>query len=123
MIVKEELIKKNNKIFNREEGTSLEKMGVGQSAIQRTPFQQYEMIIESKPWVKTIIEDILLIVPRYRLDKIDIEENRISMWISKFGSMGIYFRRPEEIELLLKHKVSIQVPGNQEYGFSLSIND
>ena len=122
MIVKESIknIKKSN--FDRE-GDPLEKMGVGQSAIQRTPFQQYEMIIESKPWVKTIIEDILLIVPRYRLDKIDIEENRVSMWISKFGSMGIYFRRPEEIELLLKHKVSIQVPGNQEYGFSLSIND
>ena len=92
-------------------------------------FKRYEEIVSRKPYVKEIVEDILSCSPRYRIDKVDEDDKgRITLWISKSGSMTVYFTKPEEIQyglndLLLKHKVSIQVPGNQDYGFTISIRN
>ena len=84
--------------------------------------QLYEGIVERHPFVKTIAEDIFHIVPSYGLWQIQEDGRGVTLWCGRARSMGAYFNDQTKMDLLIDHKVSFQVPGNQDYAYSLSIN-
>ena len=85
--------------------------------------EKYNEIVSRKPYMKTILEDILKTTPEYRLSQIREDENRIVFWFANSGSMALYFGYAEHLKLMTKYDVYIQVPGNQTYSFSVSINN
>ena len=85
-------------------------------------YQLYKKIIVIFPHIKEIFENTYQIYPNYQIEKISKGDNAITFWLNKSGSCSIYYNNKKKLELLEKYKVSFQVPGNQEYGFSISIN-
>lgn len=90
-------------------------------------YKKYKELVSRKPWVKTIMEDILRAsvstqIYLIREDKRgDVEE--VAFWFNHTGSLSAYLWKSEQVEMLLKHKVIIEFPGNQDYGFVISIKD
>jgi hypothetical protein len=85
-------------------------------------YDSYKEIISEFPVVKEILEDILGTVPQYRIIQVNHIRNRIVFYFSKYGSMQLSCRSQADLETLYNYKVSIQYPGNQDYGFSVSID-
>ena len=89
---------------------------------ERENYQLYQRLIMVYPHVKTIMEDIYGIYPNYRIDSIRKDKRRISFWIVQSGSCTVYYNNIKKLEVLEKYRVMFQVPGNQEYSFSISMN-
>jgi hypothetical protein len=91
-------------------------------------FELYKKLIETRPFIKEILEDILQITPEWHLtgiNKYSYHGRNImfTFFLVSWGSMSLYIRKKNNINLLLKHEVDIQYPGNKDYGFSISIKD
>jgi hypothetical protein len=80
-------------------------------------FKQYEELCKSYPHFKKILEDQMYTSPRYAISQI---------W-DKGDSVVFYMHQSFGTSLSLwdnakKYDIYIQVPGNQEYTFSVTIN-
>lgn len=84
-------------------------------------YDSYKEAVKMFPFIKDILEDILGTTPQYRLVQLSQDHNRMTFWFSKYGSMHLSCRSEADMETLINHKVTIQYPGNQEYGFSISM--
>ena len=82
-------------------------------------FEIYQEAVQRHPFVETIVEKIFHVVPNY-LHQIQEDKRGVTVWCH--NSCGLYFSNQEMADLLIQHRVSFQVPGNQEYTFSISIN-
>ena len=85
----------------------------------------YKKLIEKHPYIEEILE-VLETSPEHRLEGINKYTRMgkaLQHWHFYFSRHGsLYFHSEiSNSELLKKHKVSIQIPGNQNYGFSISI--
>ena len=84
-------------------------------------YDKYVAIIDKYPYVKTIVEDILKCTPEYRIKKINVNTDKVNIWFTSAGSMIMFFGNYRNVELMSKHEVFIQVPGNGDVAFSLGI--
>lgn len=84
-------------------------------------YESYKEAISMFPFIKDILEDILGTTPQYRLIQMNQDHQRMTFWFSKYGSMQLSCRSEADMEMLMNHKVTIQYPGNQDYGFSISM--
>lgn len=85
-------------------------------------YDSYKEAVAMFPVIKEILEDILGTTPQYRIIQVNHIRNRIVFYFSKYGSMQLSCRSQADLETLYNYKVSIQYPGNQDYGFSVSID-
>jgi hypothetical protein len=85
-------------------------------------YDLYKILVSEHPPMKLILETILKTSPENRIEQIREEKDRIVFWFSNFGSMAIYFGNKQFMDLMRLYDVYIQVPGNQTYSFSVSIN-
>ena len=81
----------------------------------------------SLPWealpetLRNVICETFLIEPKYAVHNISLwGENR---WLISFGTMGSFSISSNTTEVIKKYNMSIQVPGNQDYLWSLSISN
>jgi hypothetical protein len=79
-------------------------------------FKEYEELCKIYPHFKTILEDKLLTVPRYAISSIRDQNDSVTFFMNQ--SFGV---SKSGYDLLKKHDVFIQVPGNQDFTFSVSI--
>lgn len=79
----------------------------------------YKEIIKDFPHMEYILTN-MYVSTDYALHNIWDSQERIVFYFNQ--SMALYFKNQEVIDLLLKYKTSMQVPGNQEYTFSISID-
>lgn len=71
--------------------------------------------------LRKVIIDTFLIEPSYAVYNIsEWGENR---WLLHFGIMGSFSISASDVDIMVKHNMNIQVPGNQEYLWSLSISE
>lgn len=56
----------------------------------------------------------------YAINNIWDSEDRIIFYFNQ--SMGFYFNTQDKVDLCMKYSVSLQMPGNQDYSFSISID-
>jgi hypothetical protein len=84
-------------------------------------YDAYKEAVAMFPVIKEILEDILGTTPQYRIVHMNQDHNRMTFWFSKYGSMQLSCRSQADLETLFNHKVTIQYPGNQDYGFSISM--
>ena len=86
----------------------------------------YYKLIEKHPFINEILE-ALGTSPRYFLAGINKNTNRKGpLWhfyFNKSASMYVDFRSPINIKLFTKYNISIQMPGNADYGFSITIHE
>lgn len=85
-------------------------------------FKKYKEILIKYPYLKNILEDILYCNVNHQIYQIKEDNDSLSIWFNASGSLSLYFNNSEKSKLLEKYRVSIQFPGNQEYGFSVSID-
>jgi hypothetical protein len=91
-------------------------------------YELYKKLIIERPFIKEILEDILGTSPENRIQQIDKYKwhnkvSRFTFWFQTFSSMTVYFKKSLNVEILLNHKVNVQVPGNTDYNFSVTIWD
>lgn len=79
----------------------------------------YKEIIKDFPHMEIILKGMYASTD-YALYNICISDARIVFYFHQ--SMAINFYQQDFIDLCLKYEVSMQVPGNQDYTFSISIN-
>ena len=80
-------------------------------------FKEYEELCKSYPHFKQILEDLLGTAPRYAIHDIRDNDNRVVFYFHQ--SLAI---SSSICDFMKKYEISIQVPGNQSYTFSVSIN-
>ena len=82
-------------------------------------FKVYEEILVRYPYMKEIIEESFKIgSPDYSLHDISNSSKNIVFYFDR--SCGVNFKNQNKN--LSKYNVRLQVPGNAEYSFSISIN-
>jgi len=93
-------------------------------------FDLYHKLIQERPYIKIILEDILGTSPQnYRIQQINknpwsARETNFVFYFEQHSSFMLTFNnKPETAELLLKHRVNIQLPGNSDYSFSVTMYD
>lgn len=81
-------------------------------------FEEYKDLDDKFPQmeIRPIIEEALKASPRYALHSISEYENDVVFRFHQ--SFAVYYG---SYDLLKKHSVCIQVPGNEDYTFSVSI--
>lgn len=82
-------------------------------------FKVYEDIVAQYPHIKHIIEEIFKPSPEYALYDVWEQDNSFTFYFHQ--SMSVYMGTGDNAEFLKKYKVSVQVPGNQDYTFSITI--
>ena len=91
-------------------------------------FELYRRLVSERPYIKIILEDILGTSPQnYRIQQINKNpwskrETNFTFYFEQYASFTVYFNN-EKTELLVKHNVSMQAPGNSDYCFSVSMSD
>lgn len=91
---------------------------------QRVNELVYKELAEQFPFIKLILEDFCSASVEYGIHGIWIDQdkynNRVVFYF--YQSFTCYFVKPELIKLAEEHKVGIQVPGNQDYTYSISMH-
>ena len=81
----------------------------------------------SLPWeslpetIQKVITDTFNITPKYAIRKISKYNN--GSYVIHFTNNGSFSIDISHIDIIKKHNISIQVPGNQNYLWSLSISE
>ena len=71
--------------------------------------------------LREVIIDTFRIEPKYAIHNIFVwDANR---WCIHFGIMGSFSISWADMDIMKKYNMNIQVPGNQEYLWSLTISD
>lgn len=79
----------------------------------------FDFIVKEYPHMSHILS-LMYVSPDYALENIWVSEDRIVFYFHQ--SMGFYFNTQDKVNLCLKYGVSLQMPGNQDYSFSISID-
>jgi hypothetical protein len=79
-------------------------------------YKQYEELCKSYPHFKKVLED-LGTAPRYAINEIWERDNEVIFYMNQSFSIRSSF-----CDLMKKYDVEVQVPGNQDYNFSVSVN-
>ena len=77
----------------------------------------YETIVTIYPHIKEILEKVFKTNPRYALHSMWKHRKEITFYFYQSMSCDMVLYH----EILKKYGVSFQVPGNQDYNFSISI--
>jgi hypothetical protein len=80
-------------------------------------FKQYEELCKTYPHFKKILEDEMGTSPRYAMNKIWDDDDRVVFYMNQSFSTSSSLWDSAK-----KYKILIQVPGNQDYTFLVGIN-